>query len=111
MDVFAVLLLFGLGLAALVMLGHRYVTMAREAWAFVTIGLGIGLAWLADFNMWSLWQLHVREPWIGVTLTGLVLAGIAYFWHEILGFFRGLERKYNDEAETLERTNGLRRVS
>lgn len=111
MDVFAILALFGLGLTVLVTVGHRYLHLAREAWAFVTIGLGVGLAWLADLNMWSLWNLHVREPWIGVTLTGLVLAGIAYFWHEILGFFAGLERKYNDEAAALEQTEGIRRIA
>jgi hypothetical protein len=111
METFAVLVLFGLGLSALVTLGHRYVTIAPEAWAFVTVALGVGLAWLADLNMWRLWHLHVREPWIGVTLTGLALAGIAYFWHEILGFFRGLERKYNDEAAALEKSEGIRRVA
>ena len=111
MDVFAVLALFGLGLTVLVMVGYRYVTMAREIWAFVTIALGVGLAWLADLNMWKLWDIPVREPWIGVTLTGLVLAGIAYFWRETLGYLAGLERKHNDEAETIERTNGIRRAA
>jgi hypothetical protein len=111
MDVFAVLVLMGLGLTVFVMIGHRYVTLAREFWAFASIGLGVGLAWLADLNMWKLWDLPVREPWIGVTLTGLAVAGIAYFWREILGYFAGLERKYNDEAETLERTQGIRRAA
>ena len=68
-------------------------------------------AWLADLNMWALWDVRVREPWIGVTLTGLVLAGVAYFWTEILGFFRGLERKYNDEAAAIEKDRGLRQVA
>jgi hypothetical protein len=111
METFAVMAFLGLGLAVLVMLGHRYVTLAREGWALVAIAFGIGLSWLADFDMWKLWGLHVREPWIGVTLTGLALAGVAYFWTEILGFFRGLERKYNDEAEVLEKDRGLRQVA
>jgi hypothetical protein len=111
MDVFAVLALFGLGLYALLMIGHRYVDAIPEIHSFLTVGLGIGLAWLADLNMWQLWNLPVRENWIGVTLTGLALAGIANFWHHVLGYVAGLERKYNDEAETLERTQGLRRVA
>jgi hypothetical protein len=111
METFAVLVLLGLGLSAFVTLGHRFVTIAREFWAFVTVGVGVGLAWAADLNMWRLWHLHVREAWIGITLTGLALAGIAYFWHEILGFFRGLERKYNDEAAALEKSEGIRRVA
>ena len=108
METFAVMAFFGLGLSVLVMLAHRYATVTREGWALVTIVFGIGLAWLADLNMFSLWDVPVREPWIGVTLTGLALAGVAYFWTEILGFFRGLERKYNDEAEVLEQDRGLR---
>jgi hypothetical protein len=111
METFAVMAFLGLGLAVLVMLGHRYVTLTREGWALVAIAFGIGLAWLADLDMWKLWGVHVREPWIGVTLTGLALAGAAYFWTEILGFFRGLERKYNDEAAALEKNQGLRQVA
>jgi hypothetical protein len=111
METFAVMAFFGLGLSVLVMLAHRYATVTREGWALVTIAFAIGLAWLADLNMFSLWDVPVREPWIGVTLTGLALAGAAYFWTEILGFFRGLERKYNDEAAVLEKDRGLREVA
>jgi hypothetical protein len=111
METFAVMAFFGLGLSVLVMLGHRYLAFVREGWALVTIAFGIGLAWLADLNMWNLWGVPVREPWIGVTLTGLALAGVAYFWTEILGFFRGLERKYNDEAAAIEKDRGLRQVA
>jgi uncharacterized membrane protein len=102
MEIFAVMAFFGLGLSVLVMVAHR---------ALVAIAFGVGLAWLADLNMWKLWGVPVREPWIGVTLTGLALAGAAYFWTEILGFFRGLERKYNDEAAALEKDRGLRQVA
>lgn len=111
METFAVMAFFGLGLSVLVMLAHRYATVTREGWALVTTAFGIGLAWLADLNMFALWDVPAREPWIGVTLTGVALAGVAYFWTEILGFFRGLERKYNDEAEVLEQDRGLHRVA
>jgi hypothetical protein len=75
------------------------------------VGAGIGLAWAADFNMWNGWELHIRAAWIGVTLTGLTLGGIAYFWDEILSFFAGLVRKYNDEADALEMERELRRIA
>ena len=39
------------------------------------------------------------------------LAGAAYFWREILGLFGGLYRKFTDEARTIERSEGLRRVA
>ena len=110
MHIFAILLLLSLGVMALVTLADRYLTMKRELWTVGAIGIGIGLAWLADLNAWKLWGLSVRWDWIGVTLTGLLLGGLAHFWHEFLGFLSGLERKYNDEAAALEKTQDLRRV-
>ena len=53
----------------------------------------------------------IRGSAIGVTLTGLIIAGAAYFWHEILAFFGGLSRKFTDEAATLGKTEHLRRVA
>jgi hypothetical protein len=112
MHVFAILLLLGLGTLALVMLAERYLmAMRRELWAVSAVAVGIALAWFADLDAWGLWGLPVRAEWIGVTLTGLLLGGLAHFWHEILGFFSGLVRKYNDEAAAIEKTQDLRRVA
>ncbi len=114
MHVFAIFLLLGLGALALIALGDRYLTMtaARPGlWALAAIIVGIGLAWLADFNVWELWGLPVREDWIGVTLTGLMLSGFAHFWRDVLGLFSGLVRKYNDEAAVLEKSQDLRRAA
>ena len=53
-----------------------------------------------------------RSVWVRMAFgAALALAGVAYFWTEVLGFFRGLERKYNDEAAALEKTQGLRQVA
>jgi hypothetical protein len=37
--------------------------------------------------------IATRDSAVGVTLTGLIIAGVAYFWREILAFFGGLSRK------------------
>lgn len=79
-------------------------------WALVAVGAGIGLAWLANFDMWAQWGVPVRDSSIGVTLTGLALGGVASFWHELLGLLTGLHRKYEDEAEVIEHTE-LRRAA
>ena len=52
-----------------------------------------------------------RVSVIGVTVTGLVFAAAAYFWHEIVAFFAGLPRKLGDQAEMLEQREHLRRVA
>lgn len=111
MYTFAILLLLGLGALAVIALADRYLMMKPAAWALAAAGIGIGLAWLADFNVWEHWGLSVREDWIGVTLTGLMLGGFAHFWRDVLDLFSGLVRKYNDEAAAIEKAQDLRRVA
>lgn len=111
MYIFAVALLLGLGVMALAAVADRFLSVFHELWAVAVVAIGIGLAWLANFNMWAQWGLEIRAAWIGVTLTGLALAGIAYFWRETLGLVGAMFRKLSDEAEELERTHGLRRVA
>ncbi len=68
------------------------------------MGWGVGLAWLADFNMWTGWNVaHLRYEWVGVTLTGVALGGTAVLFYAVAGFFAGLYRKFDDEAEQIER--------
>jgi hypothetical protein len=39
------------------------------------------------------------------------VGGFAAAWYVVLRLFKGLERKYNDEAASFEREKGLRRVA
>ncbi len=102
-----------LGLAVLVVgaIGYRYLAIAREFWALLLVGLGIGTAWLANFDLFGAWGLAVRDHAIAVTLTGFAIGGVAYFWKAILEFFAGISRKFTDEARTLEQEQNLRRVA
>jgi hypothetical protein len=113
MYVFAIAALLGLGILALAMIAERYVMSfeRRDWWMALLVVLGIGAAWITDFNVWGLWGVAVRADWIGVTLTGLALGGLALAWHEVLRLVAGMERKLNDEAATLEKAEGLRRVA
>jgi len=113
MYIFAIAALLGLGILALAMIAERYVLSSehREWWVALLVALGIVTAWITDFNMWGLWGVAVRADWIGVTLTGLALAGLATAWHEVLRLLSGLERKLRDEAATLEKAEGLRQVA
>jgi hypothetical protein len=111
MRVFGLLLLSGLGVMAVANFADRFLSVVHELWTIAATGLGIGFAWLADFNLWKLWHLAVREDWIGVTLTGLILGGLAVFWRELVGFFASLSRKFTDEAVAIEKGQELRRVA
>ncbi|HLI15290.1 MAG TPA: hypothetical protein VKV23_04465 [Acidimicrobiales bacterium] len=111
MHFFAGFLFLAFGVMALTMLGERLYRRVREGRAFVAGGWGVALAWLANFNMWTGWDIaHLRYAWVGVTLTGVALGGAALLAYSLLGFFFGLHRKFDDQAEQLERTE-LRRVA
>ncbi len=108
---FGMVALLGLAVLAVGAIGYRYLAIAREFWALLLVGLGIGAAWLANFDLFGIWGMPVRGHAIAVTLTGLALGGVAYFWKAILEFFAGISRKFTDEARTLEREQNLRRVA
>jgi hypothetical protein len=111
MYAFAIMALLGLAVLAVSGIARRYISLASEFWAFVLVALGVGAAWLINLNLFSVWGIATRSSAIGVTLTGLIISGAAYFWHEILAFFGGLSRKFTDEAVTLEKSEHLRRVA
>jgi len=111
MYVFATILLLGLAVWAVAMIVERWLSIAPEIWAIVLVALGVGAAWLADFDLFAMWGLPVRAAWIGTTLSGLAIAGLAYVWREVMGVLAGLLRKYHDEAAEMETQHGLRRVA
>jgi hypothetical protein len=110
MYIFGIAVLLGLGTFALAMMLDRFLSIAAEFWAVALVGLGIGAAWLADFDVWQLWGMPAREDWIGVTLTGLMIGGIALAFRGVGRLLSALSRKVADEAETLEEKS-LRRVA
>ncbi|HVB44984.1 MAG TPA: hypothetical protein VNF47_20100 [Streptosporangiaceae bacterium] len=111
MYAFAIVTLLGLAVFAIAKIANRYVSLASEVWAVVLVALGVAVAWIIDLNLFSLWAIPVRNSAIAVTATGVVIAGAAYFWRGILGLLSGLSRKFTDQAETLEKTEHLRRVA
>ena len=111
MYVFAIAVLLGLSAFSVAMFADRYISIAQELWALVLAGLGVGLAWLADFDLWRLWGVAEREHWIGVTLTGLMIGGFGLASRGAAHLVSMFTRKVGDEAETLEKDRNLRRVA
>src|SRR5579884_2486485 len=104
------LALFGLAVYAVAVVADRYVSLARELLAGVYVLLGIGAAWLANFDLFKAWAMPARQPWIGVTITGAAIGALALAARAAGAFVSGLERKFRDEAEVIEQTE-LRRVA
>lgn len=111
MFAFALMALLGLAVLAVTAIVSRYLPISAEIRAFTLAALGVGAAWLIDLDLFAVLDVATRDSAIGVTLTGLMIGGAAYFWQEILAFFTGLARKLGDEAATLEKSEHLHRVA
>lgn len=114
MYVFGIAVLLGLAVVAVALIIERFArfgAMATELWALLLVALGVGTAWLADFSLFTAWQIPVREDWIGIILTGIALAGIAQVWYVTGSLVKVMQRKFLDEAESMEKEKGLRRVA
>jgi hypothetical protein len=108
---FGMVVLLGLATVGVGAVAYRYLSAAREFWALLLVLLGIGAAWLANFDLFTVWGLAVRDHAIAVTLTGFAIAGAGYFWRVILEFFAGISRRFVDQARSLEKSEHLRRVA
>lgn len=108
---FGMVVLLGLATFGVAAVAYRYLSTPREFWALLIVLLGIGAAWLANFDLFGVWGLAVRDHAIAVTLTGFAIAGAGYFWRVILEFFAGISRKVTDEARSLEHSEKLRKVA
>lgn len=111
MTFLGLFILFAFGVVALTMLGTRGYQRLRELRAAVALFWGIGLAWLANLDMWRAWNItDLRYGWVGVTLTGAALAGTALILDALVGSLASLRRKLDDEAHEMESTE-LRRIA
>lgn len=108
---FALALFIGLGITAMAMIFDRWLSLVPEIWSLVLVVVGVAVAWIAGFDMATLWGIDMRAEWIGITLSGLILGGMALLWRELLGLVGSLFRKVADEAASLEREHGLRRIA
>ena len=84
MYAFAIMTLLGLGVLAVARIFNRYVSLATELQALVLVLLGVGGGWLVNLSLFAAWGMPVRWAWVGTTLTGVIIAGVAYFWGVIL---------------------------
>lgn len=111
MHFFAVFLFVSFGVMALAAFSERIHRRLRGFRPILAGAWGVALAWLANLNMWTGWSIgHLRYDWVGVTLTGVALGGTALLLYALYSFFAGLFRKFDDQAEQIEKGE-LRRVA
>ena len=111
MYVFTMVVLLGLAVAAVCAVTDRFVVRVPEIRTGSLLILGIAFAWIADFNVFALWAMPLRENWMEIGATGLILGGIGLVSYEVVAYLGSLMRKIHDEALTIERTEQLRLAS
>jgi hypothetical protein len=109
MYAFMLTVFLGLAIMAVVALIDRYVV--TELWLGIALILGIGAAWLANFDIFALWGIDLRATWISIGFTGLILGGTAHLLHEVVGLLASVFRKVADEAMEFEKAHDLRRAA
>jgi hypothetical protein len=108
MYVFATIVLLGLAVATFVDLVGGYVNVRRPVRSLLAFLAGIGVAWVADLSMFAGFGIDLRTPWMEVVATGLVIGGLAYAWHEVLGVLAAYTRR-NDQATKIQ--SGMTRAA
>jgi hypothetical protein len=100
---FATVALLSLFVAQLVDLIGRVRPMSLTARTVLAILVGLGITWAADYSVFAGWGIRFRELWMGPVTTGLVIAGLAAVWHELLAFigaYAGAHRPRSTEPES-----------
>jgi hypothetical protein len=103
MHEFALLAFGGLVTALAVRLVSQYGRDAasRASNLVLWMGLGVGYAYLVDFQIFSAWGMDVRSHTVGAIITGFMVGGMAMLWEETIDFFR--HYGHHEEKKPLRR--------
>jgi hypothetical protein len=99
---FATVALLGLAVCKLVDVVGHYGNTSRATKTTLAVLMGLGLAWLTDYNVFAGWGQGFRNLWMGTVGTGLVIAGLSAVWHEILHAVSAYSRRSDDQASEIE---------
>ena len=99
MHEFALLAFGGLVVALAVRLVSQYGRDAasRASNLVLWMGLGVGYAYLVDFQIFSGWGVDVRSHTIGAIITGFMTGGMAMLWEEGIDFFHRYGTRYDEK--------------
>jgi len=106
---FATVALLGLFVAQLVGLIGRLRPISATAATVLAILVGLGITWAADYSAFAGWGIRFRELWMGPVATGLVIAGLAAVWQEVLRLIGAYARR--SESRTTKPESTVSRVA
>ncbi len=76
--------------------------------SLLTFALGVTVALVLDYSLFSAYAVTVRETWMGTVATGLVIGSLSTAWQAVLGWLSPL---YGAGDGTDRRTSGRPRVA
>ena len=76
--------------------------------SLLTFALGVTVAIVLDYSLFSAYAVTVREPWMGTVATGLVIGSLATAWQAILMWLSPI---YGAGDGTDRRTSGRPRIA
>jgi hypothetical protein len=97
MHEFALLAFGGLVTALAVRFVSQYAKDAagRASSLLLWLAMGVGYAYLVDFQIFSAWGMDVRSHHIGAVMTGFMVGGFAMLWEEALAYFHSYAERHN----------------
>jgi hypothetical protein len=101
---FAIVALLGLATwkVAGMVFGLLGIDLTSSVRALVTMGLGIVAALTLDYSLFASWDISVSNGDYGTVITGFIIGGLAYVWHNALGLVEAYGRYHRDQAREIE---------
>ncbi len=100
MYTFAIVALLGLATVKLVDVLCDHVSSLRPVRSILTFVIAIAAVWALDFSMFESWGATVRNPELGMVITGACVAGFTVTWRAAFAYLT------HDRAEVDETLGG-----
>jgi len=96
MHDFAITVLLGLALFKIVDVVEDLVPGLTKYHALITMALAVGGVYAINYSLFDAWGVSLREHWMGMWVTGFVVAGSTSVWRAA---FHWLGSSEGDEPE------------
>ena len=105
---FAIVALLGLATLKFVDLLEELVPQTEKYRSFMRLAIGVVVAFVIDYSLFTSYGISVREDWVGIAGTGLMIGSFATAWRAVLAWLGAIA---DDGSEARHSHTGPRRVA
>lgn len=106
---FAILMFMALALVKVVDFIVDQVAGFEKLRSMLTFVGGIGTVWLLDYSLFAEWGVTIRERWLGIWVTGFMVAGATVAWRAAFSYLTHhqspIDEPLGDHHPILERVS------